>query len=128
MYFFFLFSYLFSIFLQLQGPSVSGLPINPPGSQVTKSAEQPGLTRAHKQPVRQVSSLVGPSLRNPAGVQDGTKSAAKVGLQSREPKAKSAAIKQTKISAWRQADIDYFIYFLTCQYGLWSKANIAFIL
>lgn len=84
-----------------QGPSVSGLPINPPGSQVTKSAEQPGLTRAHKQPVRQVSSLVGPSLRNPAGVQDGTKSAAKVGLQSREPKAKSAAIKQTKISAWR---------------------------
>lgn len=84
-----------------QGPSVSGLPINPPGSQVTKSAEQPGLTRAHKQPVRQVSSLVGPSLRNPAGVQDGTKSAAKVGLQSREPKAKSAATKQTKISAWR---------------------------
>ena len=97
----FLIYFLFSIFLQLQGPSVSGLPINPPGSQVTKSAEQPGLTRTHKQPVRQVSSLVGPSLRNPAGVQDGTKSAAKVGLQSREPKAKSAATKQTKISAWR---------------------------
>lgn len=89
-------------FHKRQGSSVSGHPINPPGSLVTKSAEQPGQTRAHKQPVKQVSSHVGPPARNPAGLHDGTKSAPKGGQQGKEPKAKSApASKQIKINAWR---------------------------
>ena len=90
------------IFFQTKGSSVSGHPINPPGSLVTKSAEQPGQTRAHKQPVKQVSSHVGPPARNPTGQHDGTKSAPKGGQQGKEPKAKSApASKQIKINAWR---------------------------
>jgi len=87
---------------QTQGPSVSGHPIVPPGGQVTKSTEQPGQTKAHKQPVKQASSHVGPPLRYP-GVQDGaSKPATKTAQQSKETKAKPApAGKQTKINAWR---------------------------
>ena len=86
---------------QPQGPSVSGHPINPPGGQVTKSTEQPGHAKAHKQPVKQVSSHVGPPLRYP-GVQDGAKPVAKAGQQNKETKAKPAPVgKQTKINAWR---------------------------
>ena len=99
---FLLFSKYCHFFCQIQGPSVSGNPIIPPGGQATKSAEQPGHTRAHKQPVKQVSSHVGPPLRYPAGVQDGTKPAAKTGQQNKDAKAKSApTTKQTKINAWR---------------------------
>lgn len=86
---------------QTQGPSVSGHPIVPPGGQTTKSTEQPGQTKAHKQPVKQASSHVGPPLRY-HGVQDGTKLPAKTTQQSKETKAKPApAGKQTKINAWR---------------------------
>lgn len=86
---------------QTQGPSVSGQPIVPPGGQATKSTEPPGQTKAHKQPVKQVSSHVGPPLRYP-GVQDGAKPSTKAAQQSRETKAKPApAGKQTKINAWR---------------------------
>lgn len=86
---------------QTQGPSVSGHPIVPPAGQATKSTEQPGQTKAHKQSVKQASSHVGPPLRYP-GVQDGTKPATKTAQQSKETKAKPApAGKQTKINAWR---------------------------
>ncbi|XP_078379444.1 uncharacterized protein LOC144662506 isoform X2 [Oculina patagonica] len=86
---------------QPQGPSVSGHPIVPSGGQVTKSAEQPGQTKVYKQPVKQVSSHVGPPLRHP-GTQDGAKPAAKPGQQSKETKVKPApAGKQSKINAWR---------------------------
>jgi len=87
---------------QTQGPSVSGHPIVPPGGQVTKSTEQPGQTKAHKQPVKQASSHVGPPLRYP-GVQDGaSKPATKTAQQSKESKAKPVpAGKQTKVNAWR---------------------------
>lgn len=86
---------------QTQGPSVSGHPIVPPGGQATKSTEQPGQTKTHKQSVKQASSHVGPPLRYP-GVQDGTKPATKTAQQSKETKAKPApAGKQTKINAWR---------------------------
>ena len=89
---------------QTQGPSVNGHPIPPPGGQATTSTEQPGHTKAHKQPARQVANHLGLPTRHPAGppgVQDGAKPTAKTGQQGRETKKIAPTGKQPKTSAWR---------------------------
>lgn len=87
-----------------QGPSVNGHPIPPPGGQATKSTEQPGHAKVHKQPAKQVASHFGPPLRytgGPPGVPDGAKPTAKAGQQVKETKKLAPAGKQQKINAWR---------------------------
>lgn len=89
---------------QSQGPSVNGHPIPPPGGQATKSTEQPGHTKGHRQTSRQVTNQFGPPQRypgGPPGVQDGAKPAAKTGQQGKETKKLAGAGKQPKTNAWR---------------------------
>lgn len=81
------------------GPSITGHPIPPLGSQPTKSTD-----KSNKQQPRQTASHFGPPLRfqgGPPGVQDGAKPSAKTGQQGKENKKPLPAGKQAKTNAWR---------------------------